>query len=142
MGLRGRGHRQGQNCPAVYAADFFYDGIAIISRAYPNKADKANAVDPAHLPPNGGGAAAKGLIDRDGHEILPALYDDLTRANTDTYNHPKQHGTYIPRLFLVKDMRGKTSVFRADKGFIVPPGKYEDIQFTLAGQRILRRGLL
>jgi len=98
--------------PRFSAADFFFDGIAIVSRASP-------------------ATPMVGLIDRDGREILPARYTKVRRANgamRDTYAD-----AYIPRLFLLQDTQGATAVFHADKGFIVPPEKYHDLSFTPEG---------
>ena len=64
---------------------------------------------------------AEGLINRDKHEIMLMLYD-LNWANS--------NGTYISRLFFAKSRARKNFSFHAVKGYIAPPGKYEDIRFT------------
>ena len=111
--------------PQFYQAGFFYDNIAIVSRAYPEKAYEARAhdhlgkVSPAVVVPT-----AEGLIDRSGREILPALYD-LKRADS--------HGRYIPRLFLLQDAQGVAAVFHTDKGYVVPPGACSAFSFDPDG---------
>jgi hypothetical protein len=111
--------------PQFYEAGFFYDGIAIVSRAYPDKAYEARARDeqgnarPAVVVP-----VAEGLIDRNGREILPTLYD-LKRADS--------NGAYIPRLFLLKDAQGAMAVLHADKGYVVPPGACKEFRFSREG---------
>ena len=109
--------------PQFYAADLFIDGIAIVARAYPEQARTVTlGGNPAHRKPAVLTPVAEGLIDRNGREILPALYD--VRRSDGGSRH---------RLFLLKDAQGATAVFHADKGFIVPPGTYQDISCTPEG---------
>jgi hypothetical protein len=65
--------------PRFSAADFFYDGVAVVSRAYPEEAYEAKTTDgrTVRVVPKG-----EGVIGRDGREILPARYS-VKRANTD-----------------------------------------------------------
>ena len=123
--------------PQFREAGFFYDGVAIVTRAYPNEAYDKELVDSVY----GRDIAARaiptgqGLIDRNGREILPAQYD-VERANTDSNmfsNGRESKGVYIPRLFFVRTIKNQTAVFHADKGFVVPQGKHKDIRFTLEG---------
>jgi len=111
--------------PRFYGADFFYDGIAIVSRSYPDMAhgvmvlNREGKVKPATVVP-----VAEGLIDRNGRDILPARYDIIS---------VNSNGTHIPRLFLLKNAQGATALFHTDKGYIVPPWKYKALSLTSEG---------
>jgi hypothetical protein len=112
--------------PQFHTAGFFYNGLAIVSRAWPERAVRGELRDST------GGVrrvvsvpVAQGLIDRKGREILPARYRVLPSV--------RWHGPYIPRLFVLEDENGAKAVFHADKGFIVPPGQYGTIKFSPEG---------
>ncbi len=113
--------------PQFSRADFFYDGVAIVSRTYPEEAYTVKTTDGRtmrRVPER------EGIIDKNGREIMPPLYE-VKRANTDmgfTWR-----GAYIPRLFLVEGGEGESLVLHADRGVIVPAGKHEKIRFTAEG---------
>jgi len=115
--------------PQFHEAGFFYDGVAIVTYAYPDKAYDVQLVDSVTGTTTAASAipTAQGLISRDGRKIV--LADRLERASAGM----SSQGAYIPRLFLARRGNDESAVFHADRGQIVPPGKYQDIRFTPEG---------
>ena len=104
--------------PQFSSADFFYNDVAIVSRNYPDREQAERAGVDAAL-------TGAGVIARNGIELLPTIYARVEQA--------KSGQRAQSRLFKVRAENGEQAVYHTDKGFILPFGNYDRIQFRPGG---------